>query len=408
MRRKRTVLYGLVDQGIVSLTSLLVLASAAQSLNPGKLGLFSIGMASIVSCVAIVRSMTGETYLVRVTNFLGQKRDETLVRGESRFAFGLSICLGLGSSVAIAIVGLMWSEPRQVLFCSALAVVPIIAQDCMRHVCIARRRTTPLLGADFLVLFASVTGIYFVGLRGFGPDIMILTWGVAGTLGSLFVVVSERVRPSFAGAFNWLKAIWPSSSAFVVEASLGALVGYAIVVVLGTVSSPAEVAGYRATISVFGVTSLVINFLRTAILRELSPEGLSRWKYFWTTSALLAGLVLAVSTLTLILVLLVPDKWGYAAFGGTWSLVTQFAPWAAVNRMAAGLSVIPLIILRVQGVAWSATRIRLKLTVPLLLLAPVISSLAGAPGAFMVDTAYYLCITALLMRLALPERSGDK
>lgn len=398
---RRTVLFGFVDQGIASLTSLLILASAAQSLGPQDLGLFSIGVASVVPSVSIIRSMTGETLLVRATSILGTATDEVGLRRESRNVIGLALGLGCAAGLVIALIGLLWSEPRQVLFCAAITVIPIVVQDCMRHVCITLRQSGALLAGDSFMLLASVLGIVTVGRLGAGPEAMILAWGAAGIVASALAMVIGKVGPSAHGCLLWLKNAWPSSSAFVVEATAGALIGYAIVVVLGILASPTEVAGYRATVSVFGVTSLVINFLRTAVLRELNPEHLEDPKRIWRLFFWMAGLVASTSLLTLLVIAFLPGSWGKAAFGETWPLITHLAGWATVNRIGAGLSIVPLIFLRVQGVAWRATKIRLKLSAPLAIVAPVASGLAGAPGAFMADTAYYLAITIFLMILSL-------
>lgn len=404
---RRTVIFGLLDQGVASLTSLLILAAAAQSLNSDELGLFSIGVASVISCVAIIRSMTGETLVVRAASVFGQATDMDPLRREARSAVGLSISLGFIASVLIFAIAWLWPDARNVLLCSAVAVVAIVAQDCMRHVSITMRNSAALLTGDILVLLIGVTGILLAGLQGRGASTMILVWGLAGFLAFLVVMLVERAWPSLTGGSTWLRTAWPSSSAFVVEAVLGALIGYAIVVVLGAVGSPADVAGYRATVSIFGITSLVINFLRTAVLRELSPAQLQNSRSMWRLFSLMAALVVGTSLATLVVVVLLPSALGEAVFGEAWWLITQLASWAALNRIAAGLSIVPLIFLRAQGVAWSATKIRLKLAAPLAIVAPAASALVGAPGAFMADAAYYLTVTVFLMSLSL-NASGSR
>lgn len=403
---RRTVIFGFADQGIASLTSLLILATAAQSLEPRDLGFFAIGVASVIPSVSIIRSMTGETLLVRAASLFGNATNDNGLRKESHNVIGLAIGLGCAASLVIAVIGLLWVEPRQVLLCSAISVIPVVVQDCLRHVCITLRYSGALLAGDILMLSASVVTIGTVGHLDMGPGPMILAWGLAGLAASGLAMAIGRMAPSARGSLQWLKEAWPSSSAFVVEATAGAIIGYAIVVVLGILASPTEVAGYRATVSVFGITSLVINFLRTAVLRELNPERLGDQKTIWQLFSWMASLVICTSLGTLLVIVFMPDSWGKLAFGETWPLITQLAVWATVNRIGAGLSIIPLIFLRAQGVAWRATKIRLMLSAPLAILAPVASGLAGAPGAFMADTLYYLAITIFLMMMSI-NRSGS-
>lgn len=398
---RRNIIFGFADQGIASLTSLTILASAAQFLEPRDLGLFAIGVASVVPSVSIIRSMTGETLLVRAASIFSGATDETELRGESRSVIGVALALGCAASIVITVIGLLWVEPRQVLFCAALTVVPVVVQDCLRHVCITLRYSGTLLACDTTMLLASVVAIGSVGQVGLGPGPMILAWGFAGLVASSLAMAFARMAPGFRGGMKWFKTAWPSSSAFVVEATAGAIIGFAIVVVLGVFSSPAEVAGYRATVSVFGVTSLVINFLRTAVLRELNPERLGDPRSIWQLFSWMTSLVVCTSVGTFLIILFAPEPWGEVAFGETWTLIGPLAAWAAVNRIGAGLSIIPLIFLRAQGVAWKATKIRLWCSIPLAILAPIASVLAGAPGAFIADTLYYLAITTFLMALAL-------
>lgn len=393
---RRHIAVGFLDQGIASLTSLLILVTAAQFLGPHDLGLFSIAMATVIPCVSIIRALTGEVILVRVTSLWKQFTTKDSVRNEARRVIGVSCVLGGVAALAILITAAIWVEARQALLCAAVSVLAVAVQDCMRHVCLTLKHSWSLLIGDSLVLFLSAAGIFWVGANDYGPGAMVLAWGLACTLSTATVLAIEGLLPSLTEGLKWLKEVWPSSSAFVMESVLGAIAGYFIVVALGVLASPADVAGYRATISVFGITSLVINFLRTAVLRELTQQAISSPRERRRLFLLMSGLVLAASLTTLFIVITIPPRWGEAAFGGTWSWVIAFAPFAAVTRTFAGFSIVPLIFLRVLGVTWSATKIRMVLLLPLCVLAPVSAAFGGAPGAFLADAAFYASVTVAL------------
>ncbi|WP_180814717.1 hypothetical protein [Kocuria flava] len=363
-------------------------------------------MATVVPCVSIIRALTGEVILVRVTSLWRQFATEDLMRVEARRVIGITCALGGIAAVLIFFTAVIWIEARVPLLCATVTVFAATIQDSMRHVCLTLKHSWSLVTGDGLVLFLSVAGILWVGANNLGPGAMILAWGFACAVSSVTTMLLENLVPSLGQGMSWLKSVWPSSSAFVMESVLGAIAGYLIIVALGMLASPADVAGYRATISVFGITSLVINFLRTAVLRELTQEKVSHARERGRLFMIMSGLVLAASLATLIVVLVVPDHWGEAAFGGTWSWVVAFAPFAALTRTSAGLSIVPLIFLRVLGVTWSATKIRMKLLLPLCVLAPASAALGGAPGAFLADAAFYTSVT-LALGLLLRSRPGN-
>lgn len=398
---RRHVLFGFLDQGVSSLTTLLILVTAAQNLPPNALGFFSIGMTTTVSCVAIVRSLTGEALLVRVTSRSRTMSTQERIRLECRSAIGLAVVLGAVAMLLVVCIGLFWAEARTVLLCAAIATPAVILHDAARHACITMKRGAILLTGDLAVLGLSISAIFQVGHLGYGPGAMLLAWGAASSIGCALILGLIRCSFSVSGGLKWFRRVWPDSSAFVLEAVLGAGIGYSIIVVLATVSSPSEVAGYTAAVSVFGVISLIINFLRTVVLREVSPDRLRFRAYIWKTFWKMALPVTTVAVLTLLAVLLVPTSVGIAWFGETWKLMVPLAPFAAVNRIAAGLSIIPLIFLRVRGVTWVATRIRLMLLAPLCISAPIASFYAGAAGALLADASFYLTIAAVLMTVTL-------
>lgn len=399
--KSRHLLVGMADQGVVSLTSILVLASAAQSATAHQLGLFAIGLSSVLASVSVTRTLTGESLLVRVTGHPHKFHSDKSIRDEAAKALGLACLIAIATAALIALLAVLWTDARAVLLAATGTTVAVIGQDTVRHVCIARKRITALLFGDLLVMVLSVAMIMFLGQIGGHPHHMLLAWGVACFVGLLSVSLAEGLYLSMKEGIEWLRVIWRSSSAFALEAILGAATGYAIVITLGVLLSPAEVAGYRTTLSVFGLTSVVMNALRTVVMRELTPHRLGSRSGMWRIFCLLSALVFAACMATLVAILAMPTAWGTQAFGQTWPLVVALAPFAALNRLGAGLSVVPLTFLRVQRVTWAATRIRIYVSLLLCFLAPLFASLDGAAGAFSVEAVMYFLVAVLLMRMAL-------
>lgn len=320
---------------------------------------------------------------------------------------GLAILLSLAAICLILALATFWTGARDVLLASAVAVVGIILQDSVRHYLLTARKSSLLLMGDLFVLIVAVGGIYVLGSQGYRPPAMLIVWGLAALVSACAVMAIDRTRPRVRLGIAWLRETWPSSSAFVIESGLGSLVGYAVVFTLAVFSSDTEVAAYRTAVSVFGVTSLVINFMRTAVLRELNPHQMQTKTGIYSVCWRMSALVLFTVMATALFVYAIPIEWGTAMLGESWLLVLGLAAMAAFNRFAAGVSIAPLIVLRVQGVTWDATKIRVASTVVALVLSPVGAYFAGAAGALAADTFFYLLVATLLLNLSLKQTQVD-
>lgn len=404
--RRKSVVLGFVDQAISSLTTLLLIVAAAQWLAPAGLGRFAIGVATIAPCVSIIRAFCGETLIVKVTSLPERFRNDQPVHRESQKMLGLAVILSVAASILILGVSVFWAGSRDILLAAAVAVVGVVLQDCVRHYLLTSRKSMLLLSGDVFVLVVAVGGIYYVGSQGFQPPAMILVWGASTSFAAAMVMCVDRMVPSLQAGYQWLRSNWTNSSAFVMEATLGAIVGYLVVVILAVFSSDSEVAAYRTAVSVFGITSLAINFLRTAVLRELAPRQMRTRQGILRTFWRMAGLVFAAVLSTLVVVHFLPASIGAMVLGDSWPLVVALASIAAVNRLAAGLSIAPLIVLRVQGVSWPATRIRIGATIVALALSPFAAYFAGAAGALAADSVFYAIVTIFLLRLAFRNAAG--
>ncbi|WP_285249777.1 hypothetical protein [Pseudarthrobacter sp. fls2-241-R2A-168] len=184
---------------------------------------------------------------------------------------------------------------------------------------------------------------------------------------------------------------------------MGALASYTIVVILAVFVASSEVAAYRATLVVYGVANLVINFMRTQILRELRADMLSTVGGLSRTSGKLVIPVVVTIVSMLGALLLMPQRLGEILLQDTWMLVSALLIPGALNRLAAGLSIVPTITLRVQGITWRATVIKMVILVVSLVLGPLGALYAGAAGALLADTACYGLTAVLLFVLSIRQ-----
>lgn len=408
---KGRLLLGFIDQGIVSTSGLVTFVVAAQFLSPTDLGHYSFGLATCLLIVSLSRAVCGEPLLVRS---VGPDRGRTTIARDTRAMLGLTVFIGLASAILCAIIGLgsaasgLVAEDFSRPFLAAAVAAPgLVLQDSLRYCFIAQKKTRALVMNDTLTLILGATAIAIFGLLTNDSSLMLGAWGLAFLLVGLATLITTAILPSVQNSGKWIKATWRSSSAYFTENVMGAVASYTIVVVLAVFVASSEVAAYRATLVVFGVANLVINFMRTQILRELHPGLLDSVAGLYRTSGKLVLPV--VSTIAGILgaLFLIPQHLGELLLQDTWLLVSALLIPGALSRLAAGLSIVPTITLRIQGIAWRATVIKMVILLIALVLGPIGALYAGAAGALIADAICYALTAVLLFVLSIRKARSN-
>lgn len=390
--------YGLIDQAVMSLGSLLVVVVASHWLSPFDLGVFLFVFTSALLVQSICRALSNELLLVRSTfsDFL-------------RVENGASLAVSLFFALFVGIVSLAYVLVDNTYWNAVVAFIflefALIVQDSIRYTFIVGRKLRDLLLTDagcaslqilLLIVTASVSG-----------DPIVMIYALAIPALSIFTLAGLRIRlfPRFSNAISWARSNISLNSAFVTEAILGATLGYFIAVVLNTFISPDSFAAYRATLSIFGLTSLATNFLRTIVLRDLRASDLATPKGFLINTRKMSFMVLVAVGVTVASLYLIPDEWGKMLMGESWALMKPLFIVAAINRIAAGLSIIPTIFLRVQGVSWRATFLRIIVTIVGFGFGPLGAIVGGPYGALLGESLTYLSLVLALGTLSYRSRN---
>lgn len=384
---------GFLDQGVLSLASVLFLVLAAQFLSPEQLGTFVLGLSTAVLIQSLVRALSGETLLVRSTR-------EDFSPDERGRCLGLSIVVALAIGVVMIAISLVIPESSDFYLSLASAQFGLLVQDGVRFAAISTGRTAGLLSLDAIYTVLSCSSIYLAGVIGLRADGMLTLLGSSATILGVASMFAFRLRPRFGAGIQWLMRHWRLNSSFVAEAGLGAILGYSITLILNFYASGPELAAYRSALSIFGMTSLAINFLRTMVLRDLRGSHLRRSRSYWRRMTAMSFLVAATVSFTYLVLANLPAPLGIALFGATWVNMAGLFGATALNRFFAGLSVVPTVFLRVQGITWRATLVRIVVTVLGFGLGPVGAFLAGAQGALLAEAALYLMLTVSLTVLS--------
>ena len=384
---------GFLDQGVLSLASILFLVLAAQFLSPEDLGAFVLGLSTAVLIQSLVRALSGETLLVRSTW-------TDFSHSETARSLGLSLVMAIATGIVLAGISFAFPQDSQFYLSLAVAQLGLLIQDGVRFAALSTGRTGGLLILDSLYAVLCCSAIYVSGLLRLGSSGMLTSLGVAALVLGVSGMFAFRISPRFGAGISWLVKHWQLNSSFVAEAVLGAVLGYSITLILNFFASASELAAYRSALSIFGMTSLAINFLRTMVLRDLRQSHLRRSRSYWRKLIAMSVLVGCTVGSTYIVLSFLPMSVGSMMFGETWMLMISLFAATALNRFFAGLSIIPTIFLRVQGITWRATAVRIVVTILGFGLGPVGAFLAGAQGALLAEAMLYLMLAVSLTLLS--------
>ena len=390
-------LLGVVDQGVLSVGSVLLLAVAAHPLGVAGLGQFAFGAATVLFVTSVARAIAGEPFVANAVPFL-PRREGAMVSAVVLMAGTCGAVLYSSSFVPT------WDG--HILAGVAIAGPAALIQDAVRYLLIGRRREGQLLVYDVSAVALQTLAVGVTASTTRSAALALLAWGSALILVTAPVLIWSGVVLSPPNGLLWIRETWRVSSAYAAEAVVGAVVGYAaLVVIRATAGSPA-VAGYRTAIAVFGIVSVAINFVRSFYLRDLAASPLEGRQALAVVSRRLAFWLSLVVLAASIVIALVPDSVGRMVFGDAWALTVPLIWVASLNRWAASLSVVPTVLLRALGVGWQAARVRVAVGAASLGIAPVGAYFWGAAGALVGDALTYLLLAVLLLLLALRRENG--
>ena len=384
---------GLGAQVFSSLNSFLIIIISARFLELGVHGHFVFGVALCQIVLSLVRALCGETVVV-----LSTRGDDTT----DDAAFSSAIVASAVGGVVCLLTAIFWAEYRSALIATAVVGIPVCAMDVLRYCAIAEKRSELLLFSDFLVFVGTTVGLLVVGQVAASPSAFLAVWGVSCLLVSILLVWQLDIRPvSFRATLDWLAINFPRSSAFFAEAALGATAGVAILAVMAIVTDSEQVSIFRTALTIMGVTSLINNFMRSTVLRELSPDLLRNKTYVIRVFFGMTAVVTLVIVVFGLCIWLAPNGLTAAIFGANFVAIVPVLLPAIIHRVCASCSTIPTIFLRAQGITWQATRFRFVVVAIGIIVGPFGAYLGGAHGALIGDMITYLTLFVGLSALVM-------
>lgn len=374
----RSAGWGVVDQGVYSLTNLVLTVLVATSVDAERFGAFAAVYATYLLVYGLVEGSVGNTFAVVYSGTPAARWRPALAR-----AAGSAIVAGLVVGGASAAAGLLVGGPFGEAMVAFAAILPaLLLQAVWRTAFFAVGEPRRAVVNDLLWAVSQLAALAVV--LGLGHDEvawLVAAWGAGAVVGALVGVVQLGVRPAPSGTVRWLRehrhlGLRFSGEFFVLYGS-----SQVVLLAIGPWAGLDEVGALRGAQVLFGPVQALLLSMRFALtpvfvrVRRSDPRRL-------VGAAVLASLALAGLALVWGLALLaLPDAAGEALLGDSWAAARTVVPAMTFQVVALGTMFGPFTGLRAREDAAATLRIGTATAVGILVLGLLGADATGATGA---------------------------
>ncbi|GAA1012050.1 hypothetical protein Aple_014280 [Acrocarpospora pleiomorpha] len=371
-------LAGFADQAVASATNVALTVVVAREVDPWTLGAFAVAYTLYLVAVGFSRAVASEPLLVRFSHVPADRHREG-ARGSTGVAIIIGVLGGLGMVAVALLVGGAIADAVVPL---GLFLPALLLKDAWRFVFLAAGRPGQAIVNDLVWALAQVVcvgGVMVSGEPGVGW--FVAAWGASAVVACVAGAVQARLAPSPWRAGRWLREHRDLLPSYTVDFVARAGGRNLTLLAVGWVGGLPALAAIRAAEVLFGGLNVV---LQAGYLVAI-PQAVGAFRK--STAALRtavfaqSGLLVLLSLAYSAVILLIPDAWGRALVGQTWSIAEEVL--LAQALLYTGIAAItgPVVGLRALGDARRSAGVRLML-VPLYIVSSVAgASLAGAAGA---------------------------
>jgi O-antigen/teichoic acid export membrane protein len=295
----------LVDQAIVSATSILTVVILARFAGSEQLGLYSLAMTAVFMTLAVQESLITAPYMVYI-NLKGLRGSS--LRRYTGSVLTQSVALGflatsLLATVGVASAALGYSSTSRIALVLSAAVVVILLRELARRDCLARSRMLLLLLIDAVAASAQVGLLLAVGiLYTLDATVAIVLLALAASVAfAIWIAVAHSAisfdRRSLRAHTirSWLFGRW------VLWCSLATVANhYCVHWILAIGAGPAATGAFEAIRALASLINPMINGLRNIVgplgARRISEAGVRAARHLVTSTT---RLIAAIGTVWL-------------------------------------------------------------------------------------------------------------
>jgi hypothetical protein len=367
VNRRRALV--MADQGVSSLTNVVVAIFAARSLSSSGFGAF--GLATVICLLAqgVGRAVIGEPLLSRFSAADAPTRGRLVPD-----IIGAALVVSLAGAAVVGIAGPVVGGPAGSALLALAPVLPLVLlHDTWRYVFIIDRPAAAL-SVD-LVWMVAVFATLPLAPPDAGAAWFVTAWGATAGLGAVAGMVIGRRSLGRPRPLAWITTHRDMGGRFLGEFATGQAVGQVVLVAVGAIAGLSALGAVRAAQVIYGP----LNTVHQGIYLALVPEGARTADAAHLRRLMVkASIVLVgIAAVWTVVVLLIPDSWGTALFEDTWSEAGDLMLPMGLAMVAGSAATGGFAGVRALGAARESLRARLRTVGPQLLL-PLAGTAVGA------------------------------
>jgi hypothetical protein len=377
-RPGQSVIWGMTDQALSSLTNFGLTFFAARSLVPAAFGGFALAFAAYLLALGLSRALTSEPLSLRFSAVSAKDW-----RRGTRSATGAAVLVGTVGGLLMVFAGLIWGGTvGQALLGMGVFLPGLLLQDAWRFAFFAAGRGGWAAANDgvWAVLLAVTVAVSLGGERPTAAWFAV-AWGATGTAAGLVGVAQARLLPQPQKVGAWWRLQRGLAPRFAAEFLTYFGSGQAVLYAIGGIAGLAAVGAIRAAQVLLGPLNVI--FMGTSLFAV--PEASRRARYALPTLRrfgfrMSVGLSLAVAGWAGVVALL-PGHVGQLILDEAWSVARPLLLPVAMLMVGAGMMGGAATVLR--GLADAGRSLRARVLQGALVLTGAVTgaSLGGAFGA---------------------------
>lgn len=332
-RRGRSV-WGILDQGLSSVTNLAVAVFVGRAVDPAEFGRFTGAVLAYQVASGLLRGAASESLTVRAS---GMTADES--RPDVQGSLALSMVGGALVAVALVVVAFVGDGSFRAMTLILAASLPLLAlQDAVRYAALTlgRPKVAVVSDAAWLVVLLAA-GMWLASGEGDTATPYFTAWAVAGALSGPVGLALLRVGPRPGRVREYWHRHRPLILAYGTEAVAQRGAPRLSVASVGFFASVSAFAGLRGAILFGSQMSVLIQAVRLVTVPEAVRAGQPRERMrvaMGATAALVATL-----TIGAVVLMSLPDEVGRQLLGDTWALARPLLVWVLLRQILEAVTV---------------------------------------------------------------------
>lgn len=368
----------MIDQGVSSLSNVVVSIVVARALSDEGFGAFAAATIGFMLVIGIARAFLGEPLLAHFSHAPPDVR-----RGLVPDMLGASLVVSVVCGMGVAAIGAAVGGPPGLALVALGAVLPcIVVQDFWRFAFIVDRAAMALV-VD-LAWLAGVLVALPLAPAGAGPAWYVTAWGLSAGLGALVGLAAGGVT-RWPHPFRWLVDTRGTGTRFFGEFLTGSAVSQIVMASVGAIAGLNVLGAVRASQVFYGPLNTVHNGIYLTVVPE-GAQARDRPSHLVRIMVLATAGVAAASVVLMAVGLALPDAWGGALFGSTWPDAQQLMFPMGLAMLTGGLATGGYAGVRSLGAVRESLRARLQAAAPQLVL-PVIGVAVAAGWGYSMGLA---------------------